>query len=191
VELAYYLSGPHSERTIFGLTTDQMTISQRRADYLMLDYVLARHQEIKRVVELGTFRGLTTLFLGVCMALRGGDVITVDLPRIGQINKKVKSVWPDNVTRVKLDALKQADQISPFFQPEMLLICDNGDKYTEAKLYAPLLPDNSLMMVHDRQTEFNEAQLVSELDLSCVYYDMVELLDSGYLVFSNKIEDVL
>lgn len=180
-----YLSGSKTDRSIFGLTMWQMTIAQSRADYLMLDYVLSQHQEINLVVELGTFRGLTSLYLGIAMALRNGWVITFDKSTAGQLDQKIAKLWTENVNQYFLDALNDVEGVSQFFRSGMLLLCDNGDKAAEAKLYAPWLPDNSLIMVHDRGIEFDEAELEAELKLERIYQDMAELLGSSYMVFRS------
>eukprot|EP00937_MAST-01D_sp_MAST-1D-sp2_P005290 g5290.t1 len=64
-------------------------------DRLFLDFVLAKHQEFQHAIEFGTYRGETSLFLGMAMRTRGGTLLTYD---IGDYRRpEVKRGWLDNM----------------------------------------------------------------------------------------------
>lgn len=176
------------DRFIFGLTMADLSILHTRGDYLFLDYVLSQHKAIDRGVELGTFRGLTTLYVAICMGLRNGNVVTIDLPGVGQLDQRVLAMWPGNVERLELDVFEQVGQVASYITNRTLLICDDGHKLTEARLYAPYIQDNSVMMIHDRGVEWQADTMIKQMmeaGLHEIHDDFGERMGSTYMVFKR------
>lgn len=184
-----YLSAfPRESRTLFGLTMDDTDLAMGRGDWLFIDYVLSRNKTLNRAVELGTFRGLTSLYLGICMALRGGGVTTID--RVGIVPNEVFGAWNyfhyPYIEFEQHDVIKDVEGVSRLITPKTLLVCDNGEKDTEAKLYAPYIQKDAIMMVHDKDLEYDSEVLLSDMErlgLSEDYKIEGEALKSSFMVF--------
>jgi len=167
---------------------DDLNILHTRGDYLFLDYVLAQHKAINQVVELGTFRGLTTLYLATCMGLRNGSVVTMDLPGVGQLDQRVLAMWPNNIKRLELNVLEEVDRIASYITSQTLLICDDGHKFTEARLYAPYIRGAAIMLVHDCGKEWRVdemAQQMTKAGLHEIHSGLGKQMNSTYMVFKR------
>lgn len=153
-DLMQYLNlwGDNELRTVFG--TWETALS--RGDFLYLDYVLYNHQHLTSVMELGTLHGITTIYLGVAMALRSGSVISYDI-------QEFKPAKVHNVVKHLPIKFPHADVLNDPLTTEIiralisnvhtLLFCDNGNKEREVELYAPYLGQGSVLLVHDCWTE--------------------------------------
>lgn len=187
--LLNYLHGHKDHRSLFGLTMDDVTISQTRGDYLFLDYILAKNRQISKVVELGTFRGLTTFYCGICMGFRGGEVETIDLPNVGQLDNDIYYLWPNNIHQHEFNVLKQVAEIAALINNRTLLICDNGDKFIEADLYAPYIQKGSIMLIHDCNMEWDSTSmraLMRRHGLTELNEGKAEFMGSLYLAFGKN-----
>jgi cephalosporin hydroxylase len=108
--------------------------------------ILFLKQSFKNVIELGTQRGGTSLFLNDLMNLYGGkNFITFD---------KDKCNASINSNQVVGDILKDEkiiDLIKTNIQKEgkTLLFCDGGDKKSEFNKFSPFLKDGDFIMLHD------------------------------------------
>ena len=95
--LASYLMVTSSSRGMFGV--DYSAQQFGHGDRMMLDFVLAKHRDSAGgsgdLVEMGTFGGVTALYLGMAARLRGGTLTTfgIEDDRSGP----VKSAWLDNM----------------------------------------------------------------------------------------------
>lgn len=153
-DLMKYLDlwGDNELRTVFG--TWETALS--RGDFLYLDYVLYGHQYLTNAIELGTMHGLTTIYLGVAMALRDGSVVSYDI-------KELKPAKIHNVAKNLPIKFPHADVLNDLLTIEIirrlisndhtLLFCDNGNKEREVELYARYLGQFSVLLAHDCWTE--------------------------------------
>jgi cephalosporin hydroxylase len=106
--------------------------------------ILFLKQSFKNVIELGTQRGGTSLFLNDLMNLYGGNnFVTFDRNKcdVG-VNQVVGDILNDQ---------KIIDLIKTNIQKEgkTLLFCDGGDKKCEFNKFAPFLKDGDFIMLHD------------------------------------------
>lgn len=152
-----------------------------KGDYLFLDYLFYSFPQLRLAVELGTFRGLTTLWLGVAMQLRGGHVTTFDIADVRDAD--IVAAWPANITFRREDVLADNPNVVGQFglvgPPGVLLFCDNGDKVREVALYARHLRSGSVLLVHDWETEVPPAAVAPFLtEFTPFQHDFAALLQS-------------
>jgi hypothetical protein len=153
----YLLAAPG--RHAFGMTgVDNFG----HGDRIFLDAVLARHPELRHAVEFGTYKGETSLFLGMVMRTRGGALTTFDIE--DHRRPEVRRGWLDNMHFVRADILTRpsaaviAALADPATLPKLVLV-DNGDKLREAQMYARHIPVGSGFAVHDWDQEISAASL--------------------------------
>jgi cephalosporin hydroxylase len=106
--------------------------------------ILFLKQSFKNVIELGTQRGGTSLFLNDLMNLYGGNnFITFDINKCNVgVNQVVGDILNDQKT---IDLIKTNIQK----EGKTLLFCDGGDKKSEFNKFAPFLKDGDFIMLHD------------------------------------------
>ncbi len=107
----------------------------------------------------------------------------------GQTSDRVLRIWSNNIKQVFHDDIKEVSAVSDYITDHTLLLCDGGNKQAEANLYASYIKKNSLMMVHDRDTEYNSRVLVEELSLkglTVMYEQQVKVLLARYTTFARK-----
>ena len=138
-----------NERSMFGISSRQTSILITHADWIFIDRVLAARQDWKNVVELGTWYGITTLYLGMCCLLRGGFCHTFDV-RDARL-EYVVSVWPDNIHFYRTGVLSETNRevVRLISRPNTLVFFDNGDKRAEVNIYSKHIPWGGGFIVHD------------------------------------------
>ena len=110
------------------------------------------------VIELGTaLGGLTALFFEFCPK---ASIYTFDIRRQVPKGKRLHGV-----TYCISDVMK-CPELSGLCKDKRkkLLYCDNGNKASEFRLYAPLLNPGDLVGVHDWDEEIFECDIVDLLD---------------------------
>lgn len=116
--------------------------------YAIIDEILNENPRIKGIIEIGTFRGALSMFLGLeCYERKFRPLLTFDikkreLPRLFGL-LKIDFVLQDCFAEESIEKIKQYLDIPVFF------VCDGGNKVREFKQFAPLLPKNSIIAVHD------------------------------------------
>ena len=137
-------------RTMLGVDCTAMG----HGDYLYLDFVLFHHPHIVHAVELGTQYGLTAIYLGMAMRLRGGDLATFDIT--DQRTPAPKLAWLPNMDFFLEDVLTDNERVKSLVAREnVALLVDNGNKERETELYARLLGKHGVIFIHDWGTEVN------------------------------------
>ena len=64
-------------RGLFGVPFERNAFGW--GDVQLLNWILASRRDVVRVCEFGTYTGVTSLYLGMAMAIRGGKVDTYDI----------------------------------------------------------------------------------------------------------------
>ena len=131
----------------------------------MLERILWKDRDIKRVVELGTARGGLALFMGVHLKLRDGMLLTLDVRRLVD-NKWIEQASRFNVKFEQKDVFdsETVEEVRGFISNHRTLIfCDNGDKPRELQTYSKILKPNDLIMAHDWGKEIKREDLTAEI----------------------------
>lgn len=116
--------------------------------YAIIDEILNENPRIKGIIEIGTWKGTLSMFLGLeCYERKFKPLLTFDikkheLPRLFGL-LKIDFVLQDCFAEGSIKKIKQYLDIPVFF------FCDGGNKVREFKQFAPLLPKNSVIAVHD------------------------------------------
>jgi hypothetical protein len=156
------------------------------ADRMFLDFVLTNHPEFRHLVELGTYRGETSLLLGTIARTRGGTLTTFD---IGDMRRpEVLRAWLPEMT------FKQEDVLSTF-NPNVeaalngdarFVLFDNGKKVEEVNVYAGSLAVGSAFLVHDWDQEVVYSAVEETIvahSFQSRYNDLAEELNSHLRFF--------
>lgn len=150
-------------------------------DLLMLELVLATNPAISNLVELGTWYGYTSLYLGMAARLRGGALSTFDIVDLRPDD--VKAAWLPEMFFFGGDlfseTFKDASDLASL--PNTFLFVDNGDKPHELALFHSCLKPGSIVAVHDWEDEIGPA------DVSCLKTEAFEpiLHDAARLLHSS------
>ena len=162
-DLWTYLDLHGSEvRSVFGAWNTGLG----HGDFLYLDYVLFNNKHIKNAIELGTMHGLTTLYLGVAMALRGGWASSYDIVDLKPEHITKVCRWLPITFRlgdVLNSVVIQAEVSSELQDSATMLFCDDGNKAREVELYAPKMVTGSVLLAHDWGTEIGPANVQATL----------------------------
>ena len=159
-----------SGRGIFGI--DGNDVSWGHADRLLFELVMARH-DFSSVVEFGTWKGVTSLYLGVTAAIRGILFWTFDIRDFRM--DTVKKAWLNNMTFKETDLLTETpnqEVVNAISGDRTLLIVDNGNKELETEKYGSFLKSGSAMIIHDWRTEVRPeviSPLLSTRGYECCY----------------------
>lgn len=130
----------------------------RSDDFPEIAAILSPHKP-RIVVELGTDEGGFSGWLADLVLPWGGQVFTFDLaakfkPSLLKDCKNLRFVRGDVLGTGPVGPAARHREVSALVrQPGVFLYCDNGNKQREVELYAPLLQVNSILGVHDYNTE--------------------------------------
>ena len=106
--------------------------------------ILFLKQSFKNVIELGTQKGGTSLFLKDLMSLYGGNnFVTFDRNKCDlDVNQVVGNILKDQeiINLIKTNIQKEG---------KTLLFCDGVDKKCEFNTFSPFLKDGDFIMLHD------------------------------------------
>lgn len=132
-------------------------IMQSWYDLFFINEILTEPTHVfKHIVELGTYRGGLTVFLGLHALTRGIDVTTFDirpepykppyttykeLLPITYHNLNVFSEEAKNIVREKAK------------DGRMFIFLDGGEKPMDFETYAPIVEANDVVMIHDKNRE--------------------------------------
>lgn len=119
---------------------------------------MARYPGVHSIVELGTYRGALTMYLGLWGLRLGIPVHTFDYEPalsapVHHVFEKLGVIthWCDMYTEEGIAEVMKAVGDKPTY-----LICDGGDKPKEFDLFGQLIPVGSMMSAHDWGTEIKE-----------------------------------
>jgi len=151
------------EKLSFSLSPEFVGIAA--ADQVWLNYIIRSHPEWTRCLEFGTYYGLTSVLLGLCMLGRQGSVWTFDITP--NVPLSVMRMLPSNVRRQSLNLLcsdgTPNNTVAALLADDVptLIIMDGGNKVEEVKRYAPLIRSGSAFVVHDWVSELQPTGQVS------------------------------
>jgi len=128
-------------------------------DKMFVEFIMQRHSGFKKIVEFGTWTGITSMFFGMTAALRGGTLVTFDIA--DQRKKSVRSTWLKEMKFLLADLENpQAldDQAIKAVQQADFLFNDGWHKDVESALYAKFLPIGAGILEHDYSYDHQRPQ---------------------------------
>lgn len=125
--------------TLFG-----RSIGQSWDDLEIWEEVLNENPHIFEIIEIGTYHGGMSCYLWTQAKSRGLGFRTYD------INFPFPANYP-LFDFFQMDVLENTISLS---KQDVVLFCDGGNKREEVRKYSDLLTDDSILAVHDFQTEF-------------------------------------
>jgi len=123
--------------------------------YGIISKILTENEQIKGIIEIGTFMGALSCYLGAECVERGyKSLLTFDnkvwyTPKLFK-NLNINFILDDCFSEKSLQIIKEYVKDTP-----VMFICDGGWKSKEFNTFAPLLPDGSVIGVHDWDVEVN------------------------------------
>jgi len=135
----------------------------------IISEVLTENEQIKGIVEIGTYYGALSCYLGAECIERGyKPLLTFDnkvryTPKLFK-SLKVNFVVDDCFSKKSLKIIKDYVKDTP-----VLFICDGGFKAKEFNTFSPLLPAGSVVGVHDWEVEVNEEGIKETVDFLNMY----------------------
>lgn len=170
--LEFLSRAKRKHRSLMGLKTHMVQFG--RGDMLFLEYVLAQMKVASSIVELGTYGGVTSMFLGLAARLREIQFHTFDI-KDARI-KEVRRAWFNDMMYFhKTDILSSKnEQVTNIInKPNTFLFVDNGNKEKEVNMYASSCGENTVMIIHDWGKEVKQENVEPELS-NCgfeMYYE--------------------
>jgi hypothetical protein len=124
----------------------------------VISKVLMEYPNLGSIIELGTFAGVMTMYLGLWGAKLGIPVHTFDFePNLS------KDVWPVfeklGIQTHWIDIYSERgirEVLDAVGKEPTYLVCDGGDKPREIGLFPRMLPTGSVVSVHDWGDEIKE-----------------------------------
>ena len=152
------------------------------ADIIFIDFVLASRQDIRSIVEVGTFGGVSSLYLGLISKMRGGQFHTFDID--DQRPPRVLKGWLENMhfyeedvlfknpsksTELELNEMPKNKRLISLLkksEKEPLVVFFDSVKCLETKMYLQYLAKKpgSVFFVHDWYFEVGLDCLQETLD---------------------------
>lgn len=126
--------------------------------------ILTKNEQIKGIIEIGTYYGALSCYLGAECIERGYKPLLTFDNKVRYRPKLFKSlnvnfVVDDCFSKKSLKIIKEYIKDTP-----VLFICDGGNKAREFNTFAPLLPGGSIISVHDWNMEVNMAGIKETVD---------------------------
>ncbi len=145
----------------YGITFGGLHVSQSWNDLGIWEEFFNR-AGTKSFIELGTFKGGTTVYFQMQGLIRGFSVTSIDstdhgvpielLTKLG-----VKLLTVDLLSEATVEPIRELIDSLP---KPLALFCDNGNKPVEWNRFFPLLSPGDFATVHDWGTEFHESNLI-------------------------------
>ncbi len=107
---------------------------------------------VARIIELGTFHGGLSVFLGMYSFMKDIPFITYDKEAFVDNLPKIKKIFNSlNVDyRLRDINIFRNEIINEVLKPGLtLLLCDGGDKINEFNSYAQIIKQGDIIMAHD------------------------------------------
>jgi hypothetical protein len=161
-----------------GVSFGGVSCAQFWCDFLLWEALLNSNERLVGIVELGTWQGGFSRYLYAQAQARGMSFITYD--------SIVPDVPPPEFVRLDIyryPAIVQHNAARMGGGP-VVLFCDGGNKPRELKMFPPLMPEGSIVVVHDWGTETvaaDEPDFLEEL-----YGDYCDEIGSISRVFRMK-----
>lgn len=158
--------------------------------FLVLEDFLSKKNDIKRIIEIGTAFGGTTIFFGLHSWKNKGKTYTFDN------NVRQESSWFDlakllGIEFIKLDVFSEEgiNKIKELIQLDgiTLLFCDGGNKQQEFNTFAPFLKSGDIIMAHDYRYEISLKSIESVLaSLDFYFQEEFDLFKTRILCMVKK-----
>lgn len=121
--------------------------------------ILTKNPQITRIVELGTYTGSMSIYLGLEGIRNGIKVTTFDIkdhltPPTKELLKRL------GVNCIIQDIFADMDSVKGWLSNPVYLLCDNGNKKQEFAQLVPHLKSGSVVSVHDYGVEFMEEDTI-------------------------------
>ena len=120
-------------------------------DRILLDFVLSRHRaDVRHIAEFGTGGGVTSFYLGVAAALRGGTLDTFDV--VDARAPDVLKVWLPSMRFHKADLAGAVanDAVDAAIRAASVVLVDHVDRLEFCRdVVAPRLQRRGLLLEHD------------------------------------------
>ncbi len=148
---------------------DLMFVGQRAGHnpyiYHVISEVLSEYK-VESIIEVGTYQGALTMYLGLWGARLNVPVLSVDIE-----DNLYHPVYPVlerlGVTVFSGDVFENLDLLTEFIGGKpTYLVCDGGDKAREFDVIGKIVPVGSVISIHDWGTE------VSKLDSGFPMYQI-------------------
>lgn len=107
---------------------------------------------VKRIIELGTFHGGLSIFLGIYCFMNDITFITYDIQPFVHELPKINNLFKILNINYKIKNINNSfDEIKNEIQKDgvTLLLCDGGDKVNEFNTFSNYLKNNDIIMAHD------------------------------------------
>jgi len=146
------------KRKLLGIIDEEQNgdIGVGCGDILFLNHVISENPSLNNFVELGTWTGVTSMYLGMIARIRGGEFHSFD--KVDVRMESVKNSWLPEMYFHQEDILrkKPSKKVLDLVSKENTFIfVDNGDKIKEITLYCGNLIPKSVFVVHDWGDEIN------------------------------------
>lgn len=149
--------------------------------YQVIDDILNENQQIQGIIEIGTYRGALSVFLGLECYERGlKPLLTFDTRKF--FSRRTMRYLPRLFELLKIDFVlrdcfskKSIKQIKDYLDTPVFFVCDGGNKTREFNKFAPLLPKGSIIAAHDWPRG--------------IWYDRIKDTTDKFGFFPIKIED--
>jgi len=151
---------------------------QRWGDFALWEVVLNMHPELRGIVELGTYMGGFSRYLGFQALMRAMRFHTFDL------ELPAKPLGAHTFVKLDLWSEKAPAVVREFLGRPGILLCDDGDKPREVATFAPILEPGELLVVHDWGLEIGAGDIPASLEM--VHEDDAEALNSISRVFRRR-----
>jgi len=150
------MTAPNAGNTFCG-----SLMAQAWNDLALWEEFLNRN-EVRSIIELGTFRGGMSIFLALQAAARGARFVTMD-SNLGQVeNLLFLEALGSEVIGLDLIGDGSVEKVTDILEElpgPRLLFCDNGNKREEVRRFAPLLAEGDFVAVHDWGSEFFDSDV--------------------------------
>ena len=128
--------------------------------YHIISEILLQNR-VESIIEFGPYMGALSCYLGLWGARLDVPVATFDIH--SELADPLEDVLSKlDVTRYNMDVLSPVTQtlvMDIIDGRPTYLICDGGNKTAEFNRYAPLLPNRSVISIHDWGTEVNPEEV--------------------------------
>lgn len=118
-------------------------------DRVFLDFILSRHRgDVRDIVEFGSGGGITSLYLGMAAAIRGGTFETFDV--VDARSDGARRAWLPNMVQHVGDASVPTPATRAAVRRADLILVDHANRLNFTRdAVAPHLKQRGIILVHD------------------------------------------
>ena len=121
----------------------------------LISRVLDEYPYVKRIIELGTYTGSLSIYLGLEGIRLSAPVYTFDIKR--QFTSATACIFNSlQIEFTEMDVFEKRETLFELFDEPIFLLCDGGNKANEFIMSVPKLQSGSIVAVHDYNVEFHE-----------------------------------